>query len=276
MLPTVCFGRLYSYGWGEFALAAGENLHLDLELRGRVAIVTGASRGLGRAATESLVGEGASVLAAARSSSDLEELVRRWPGQIRAQVCDMRVREQVASLVDHALAGFGRLDIIVNNAGIARASSFLEMSMETWDEIFDVNVTAVAVLSKAAGQHFVANGGGKIINIASTSGILGKASLAAYSASKGAVLQLTKALAAEWARYEVQVNAIAPGAFETQAQRVILDNADLKLRRIRKIPARRMAHPAEIGPLVCYLASPKSSFVSGAVYVIDGGETAKQ
>jgi 2-deoxy-D-gluconate 3-dehydrogenase len=249
---------------------------LDLELKGTVAIVTGASRGLGRAAAAALAEEGVRVLVAARSIEQLQDLERQSGGTVRAHVCDMRDRTQVAALVDTALGAFGRLDIVVNNAGIAPVSDFLQMPFEVWDEVFAVNVTALAVLSQAAGRRFSNGSGGKIINIASTSGILGKATLAAYSASKGAVLQLTKALAAEWARYNIQVNAIAPGAFETEAQRAVLDDPGMKERRVRKIPARRMADPWEIGPLVCYLASPKSKFVTGAIYVIDGGETAKQ
>ncbi len=249
---------------------------MDLELEGRVAIVTGAGRGLGRAATLALAAEGVRVLAAARSLDELRGLERECGESVRAQPCDMRDRVQVAGLVQAAIAAFGRLDIVVNNAGIAPANAFLEMPFEVWDEVFAVNVTALALISQAAARHFAAATGGKIINVASTSGILGKATLAAYSASKGAVLQLTKSLAAEWARYNIQVNAIAPGAFATEAQRAVLDDPELKARRVRKIPARRMAEPLEIGPLVCYLASPKSNFVSGAVYVIDGGETAKQ
>ena len=114
---------------------------------------------------------------------------------------------------------------------------------------------------------------GKIINVASTSGILGKAQLVSYSASKGALVQMTKALASEWARFGIQVNAIAPGAFETDAQQAVLEDSEILKRRIRKIPAKRMGQPAEIGPLVCYLASPLSDFVTGAVNVIDGGES---
>ena len=250
---------------------------MDFELKGRVAVVTGASRGLGRAAAVALAGEGVRVLAVARTEEALASLEVEFPGAIAAHTCDMRNREQVADLARAAVARFGRLDIVVNNAGIAPANRFLDMPLEIWDEVFEVNVTALAVLSQAAGRHFVAAGeGGKIINIASTSGILGKASLVAYSSTKGAVLQLTKALASEWARHDIQVNAIAPGAFATEAQQAVLDSPDLKDRRIRKIPARRMAEPSEMGALVCYLASPLSRFVTGAVYVIDGGETAKQ
>ncbi|MDI9977240.1 SDR family NAD(P)-dependent oxidoreductase [Rhodococcus sp. IEGM 1307] len=251
---------------------------MDLDLTGRGVIVTGASKGLGRAAARTLAAEGAYVLAVARTEASLNELAaEQFAGKIEPQVCDMRDREQVAGLAKIAVERLGRLDAVVNNAGIAPAADFLEMDMSVFDEVMEVNVTSLAVLSQAAARHFVDSGsGGRIINVVSTSGILGKATLAAYSASKGAAIQMTKALAAEWARHDIQVNAIAPGAFATEAQSYVTGNPDVLAKRVRKIPARRMAEPDEIGPLVCYLASESSKFVSGAVYVIDGGETAKQ
>jgi len=187
----------------------------------------------------------------------------------------MKDADAVAALPGQAIDAFGRLDIVVNNAGIAPAGFFLEQSDEVWDDVMAVNVKAPAVLARAAGHYMVAQGSGKVINIASTSGILGKAMLVAYSSSKGALLQFTKALAAEWASKGVQVNAIAPGAFETDAQRVVLESPDILKRRLGKIPSRRMGAIDEIGPLVCYLASPLSNFVTGSVCVIDGGESCK-
>ncbi|KAA9166464.1 SDR family oxidoreductase [Amycolatopsis acidicola] len=251
---------------------------MDLDLNGRGVIVTGASKGLGRAAARALAEEGADVLAVARTEESLRELAgERFPGKIHPHVCDMRDRAQVSALAELAAGKLGRLDIVVNNAGIAPAANFLEMDMGVFDEVMEVNVAAVAVLSQAAARVFVESGtGGRIINVVSTSGILGKATLAAYSASKGAAIQLTKALAAEWARHDIQVNAIAPGAFATEAQAYVTGNPEVLAKRVRKIPARRMADPGEFAPLVCYLASAKAKFVSGAVYVIDGGETAKQ
>ncbi len=248
---------------------------MDFELQDKVAIVTGASRGLGRAAAAALHAEGARILAVARSADELEELASRDPDRIHAVRCDMQDRARVAELPALALDAFGRLDIVVNNAGIAPAGRFLEQADEEWDRVLAINVTAPAVLARAAGHHLLAQGSGKIINIASTSGILGKAILVSYSASKGALVQFTKALAAEWAAKGVQVNAIAPGAFATEAQRAVLDSPDLLKRRLGKIPMRRMGDIDEIGPLVCYLASPCSDFVTGSVYVIDGGESCK-
>jgi 2-deoxy-D-gluconate 3-dehydrogenase len=248
---------------------------IDLELDGQVAIVTGASRGLGRAAAVALLEQGVRVVATARSVEDMKDLVSAFPERLRVACCDMRDVAAVTELPQQALDAFGRLDIVVNNAGIAPAGSFLEQSDQVWNDVMAVNVTAPAVLARAAGRIMVAQRSGKVINIASTSGILGKPTLVAYSASKGALLQFTKALAGEWAGHGVQVNAIAPGAFATDAQQAVLSSPQILERRLRKIPARRMGENHEIGPLICYLASRKSAFVTGAVCVIDGGESSK-
>lgn len=248
---------------------------MELDLDGRVAIVTGASRGLGRAAAEALATEGTRVLAVARNTPDLEKLQAAYPDQIAIATADMRSAPEVAALADLAVERFSRIDIVVNNAGIAPAGKFSEQPQEQWDEVFDVNVRAPAVLARAAGKHFLAQRSGKVINVASTSGVNGKPVLVSYSASKGAVLQFTKALAAEWGRFGVQVTAIAPGAFETEAQSAVLDDPDTLARRLRKIPAGRMGRTDEFGPLVCYLASPLSDFMTGSVVVFDGGEVNK-
>lgn len=248
---------------------------MDLGLDGQVAIVTGASRGLGRAAARSLAGEGVKVLAAARTVADLEQLAAEHPGMIAATECDMSDAARVASLPAEAIDRFGGLNIVVNNAGIAPAATFLEQDWEVWRNVLEVNVTAPAVLANAAGQHLAAQGSGKIINIVSTSGLRGKPGLVAYSTSKGALVRQTEALASEWARHNIQVNAIAPGAFKTEAQSAVTSSEEMLERRIRKIPARRMAESEEFGPIVCMVASPLNDFVTGAVFVIDGGEVSK-
>jgi 2-deoxy-D-gluconate 3-dehydrogenase len=216
------------------------------------------------------------VLAAARTRAGLEALAASAGDRVAIAEADMRDLPAVEALAAQAVETFGRLDVLVNNAGIAPAGAFLEATAEHLLHVMTVNLIAPSLLARAAATVFIGQGtGGKIINVASISGIRGKASLAAYSASKGALVQLTKALAAEWARHAIQVNAIAPGAFATEAQQAVLDSPDLNDRRLRKIPAKRWAQPSEIGPLTCYLASPLSDFVTGATFVIDGGETAK-
>ena len=249
---------------------------MDLELEDKVIIVTGASRGLGSAISKYLIDEGAYVVAAARSEEDLNSLQKHNDERILPVRCDLSIKKEVQELVSVACGRFGNLHGIVNNAGIAPAENSLNSDIEIMENTLKVNVIAPAIIAKAAAKHFVAQEqGGSIVNIASTSGLKGKASLASYSASKGALLRLTESLAAEWARYRIRINAIAPGAFETSAQAAVLENEDVLEARLRKIPQRRMGLPEEIAPMVAYLLSPISDFVTGACFVIDGGEVSK-
>jgi len=248
---------------------------MDFGLTDRVAIVTGASRGLGAAVVRAFVDEGMRVVAAARSGDELDELAAANPGAVHAATCDVSDSAQVAGLVDVALRRFGGVDVVVSNAGIAPAAAFVDMPEHEWERVLAVNLLAPVALARAAGPVFFDQGRGKVVHMASTSGLRGKPTLAAYSASKGALLRFTEALAGEWASRNIQVNAIAPGAFATDAQRAVLDAPAVLTRRLRKIPAGRMGTVGEIGALACYLASPLSDFVTGATYVIDGGESSK-
>jgi 2-deoxy-D-gluconate 3-dehydrogenase len=249
---------------------------MDMQITDHVVIVTGASRGLGEAIARSLVAEGAKVVAAARSTGALAALAATSPGDIEAVTCDMSDRRAVAGLVDASLARFGRLDAVVNNAGIAPAGRLVDIDLDVIEHTLAVNLMAPAALSQAAARHWIDHDKpGSIVNIGSTSGLKGKALLSGYSASKGALLRFTEALANEWARHHIRVNLIAPGAFETDAQGVVLGDDAMLDARLRKIPARRMGAPDEIGPLTTYLVSPLSDFVTGSCFVIDGGEIAK-
>jgi 2-deoxy-D-gluconate 3-dehydrogenase len=248
---------------------------MDLNLRDTVVLVTGASRGLGAAIAGRLAAEGAHVVAAARSKESLDEVAAGGEGRISVIEADMRDEAATAGLVEQVVARHGRIDGLVNNAGIAPAGRFLDQDPAVWKDTMAVNVIAPMLLAQAAGRHMIAQGGGRIVNVASTTGVRGKPHLVGYSASKGAVVRLTEALAAEWAARNVQVNCIAPGAFRTDAQKAVLESPDLLNRRIAKIPAGRMADPAELVPLACLLLSPLSSFTTGAIFVVDGGESGR-
>ncbi|WP_244928897.1 SDR family oxidoreductase [Nocardioides sp. W7] len=248
---------------------------MDLQLKDTVVLVTGASRGLGAAMAIALAKEGATVVAAARSVDSLEEVATRGEGRISAVKVDMRDEESVKALVPEVVARHGRIDGLVNNAGIAPAGKFATQDPEIWKDAMAVNVIAPMLLAQAAGQHMIEQGAGRIVNIASTTGVRGKPFLVPYSTSKGAVVRFTEALAAEWAPKNVQVNCIAPGAFVTEAQKAVTESPELHAKRIAKIPAGRMADPSEIVPLTCLLVSPLSSFTTGAIFVVDGGESGK-
>jgi 2-deoxy-D-gluconate 3-dehydrogenase len=248
---------------------------MDLRLRDAVVLVTGASRGLGAAIALRLAAEGAHVVGAARSKDALAELAARGGGRITAIEADLRDEDAVAGLADEVVARHGRIDALLNNAGIAPAGKFADQDPAVWKEVMAVNVLAPMLLARAAGRHMIAQGGGRIVNVASTTGVRGKPHLVAYSTSKGAVVRFTEALAAEWAAKNVQVNCLAPGAFRTDAQRAVLESPDLLRRRVARIPAGRIADPDELVPLACLLLSPLSSFTTGATFVVDGGESGK-
>jgi 2-dehydro-3-deoxy-D-gluconate 5-dehydrogenase len=248
---------------------------MDLELQGKVAIVTGASRGLGLSTAAAFAAEGAKVVAAARSVGGIDELAERFPGQVVRHSYDAADPAAGPALAAAAIEAFGTVDVLVNNAGVAPAAPFVDDSMEVWRETLEINVMGPVSLTQAVGPTMIAQGRGKVINIASLVGLRGKARLGAYSASKGALVRFTEALAAEWARHGIQVNAIAPGAFRTEAQAAVLESEELHRKRVAKVPAKRFAEPSEMDGLVLFLASPRSDFVTGATYQIDGGELAK-
>ncbi len=248
---------------------------MDLRLRDQVVLVTGASRGLGAEMALALAAEGAQVVASARSVDALEQVAARGAGRISVVAADMADEESVAALVPAVLERHGRIDGLINNAGIAPAGKFVTQDPEIWRQALQVNVMAPMLLAQAAGAHMIEQGSGRIVNVASTTGVRGKPFLVPYSTSKGAVVRFTEALAAEWAAKNVQVNCIAPGAFKTEAQKAVTESDELLRKRVAKIPAGRMADPAELVPLACLLVSPLSSFTTGAIFVVDGGESGK-
>jgi NAD(P)-dependent dehydrogenase (short-subunit alcohol dehydrogenase family) len=242
-----------------------------------VAIVTGASRGLGRAMAVALAEAGADVALAARSAPDLDETARLVAGTGRralAIVTDVTAFAEVETLVKRTVGELGGLHILVNNSGIARVAPVAQMSPEDFRATLDVNLVGVFNGCRAAAAHLIGQQSGKIVNVASVLGQVGLPGYSAYAASKSGVMGFTRALAAEWARHSIQVNALAPGWFVTDMNAEAFGDPRVSERLLRDVPARRTGRLEEIGPLVVYLASAASDFMTGQTLFLDGGHSA--
>ncbi|GAB3141536.1 glucose 1-dehydrogenase [Amycolatopsis stemonae] len=242
----------------------------------RKALVTGGNRGLGFAFTQALADCGASVAFLSRDADANDAAVKRLADkgiQAHGISADLARDDDVRRGVDEAADVLGGLDIVVNNAGTCFHNPAWTATDEQWQQVFDLNVRAVWKVSLAAGAHLKNAGGGAIVNIGSISGLIVNRpqSQAPYNASKAAVHQLTKSLAAEWAPDGIRVNAVAPGYVKTEMAPV--DRPELRRMWIDDAPQRRYAMPEEIAPTVVYLCSPAAAFVTGSVVVIDGGYT---
>jgi NAD(P)-dependent dehydrogenase (short-subunit alcohol dehydrogenase family) len=245
-------------------------------LAGRVALVTGASRGLGRAIALALGAAGAAVACAARSVTEgratAAEIVAAGGAAVALRLDVTRTAEIAAAVAD-AQAALGPLDVLVNNAGVTLEKRAVEVTDEEWDMVLATNLTSVFRCARAAAPGMIERGRGKIINVGSMYGVLGVPRYGAYCASKAAVGALTRSLAAEWARHGIQVNCLAPGVMNTDIPRAALADETTRARLLAKIPARRIGEPAEAGALAVYLASADSDFMTGQTLYLDGGQT---
>ncbi|MPZ63559.1 MAG: glucose 1-dehydrogenase [Propionibacteriales bacterium] len=247
-------------------------------LVGKTAIVTGAGRGLGRAMAVALAEAGADVSLAARSKDQLEAVTAEIDQRGRRALSvptDVTDATAVQNLVDTTVAQLGRLDILVNNSGVIDSTPLLEQDPAEWDRVMDTNIRGTYLATRAAGVHLVAQGSGKIINVASNFAFKGVANHAAYCASKAAVVSFTRVMAAEWARHGVQVNALAPGYFATDLNAELRADSESLATVLRAVPARRMGEAHELAAWLLLLAGPASDFMTGETIVVDGGQTAR-
>jgi NAD(P)-dependent dehydrogenase (short-subunit alcohol dehydrogenase family) len=239
------------------------------DLSGRVAVVTGAARGLGAAMARGLAGAGAQVIA----SDILGPTVVPEDG-VHFFHADVSRHEDVRALTEHAVSRFGRLDVMVCNAAIGGGAPAEEETEAGWDSVMNVNAKGVFLCAREAAHVMRKQGGGCIINTASVLSFIGHPTAVAYCASKGAIAQMTRVMALEWAKYNIRVNAIAPGFFNTPINAGLLASQEFMKPILAKIPLGRGAEPEEIVGTAIYLASDASRFMTGTVLIIDGGEMA--
>jgi NAD(P)-dependent dehydrogenase (short-subunit alcohol dehydrogenase family) len=244
-------------------------------LDGRVAVVTGASSGLGERFARVLAKAGATVVAAARRVERLEALAGEVES-IHALPCDVTSGESRRLLIEQTVERFGRIDVLVNNAGLGGSAAAEEEEVEHFQEVLDVNLTAVFALAQLAGRKMIEQGSGSIVNVASMFGVVGAAPLkqASYTASKGGVVNLTRQLGSEWARRGVRVNAIAPGFFASEMNDELWGDAKSMSWLRRKTPIGRTGEPHELDGVLLLLAGDAGSYLVGQTIAVDGGWTA--
>ena len=247
-------------------------------LEGQVALVTGASRGIGKGIAVGLAGAGANLALVARSELTLIEAQQEIQAiGVQAEIfpCDLAQTEGISDLVTAVSTSYGQIDILVNNAGTTHRADAINFPEERWDDVLRVNLKSVWMLSQQVGRSMVERGSGKIINIASLLSFSGGIRTAAYAASKGGVAQLTKALANEWASKGVNVNAIAPGYIKTDMTGAILKDPVRVAEFMDRIPAGKFGTPDDIAGAAVFLASAAASYIHGHILAVDGGWMAR-
>jgi len=244
---------------------------------GEVALITGGSRGLGLEIAQAFGSAGATVIITARREQWLREaetLLKNQGVSVHAALCDVADAASVEALVQQALAECGKIDVLVNNAGLTWGAPAETMPLERWRQVIDANITGTFLMSQVVGRHMLERNKGSIVNVASIAGMGGgQLQTVGYNASKAAVINLTKALAIEWASRGIRVNAVAPAMFRTRMTEAILDRAEAVVAGM--MPMGRIGQPGELAPTVLFLASEGASYITGQVVAIDGGRTAQ-
>jgi len=249
---------------------------MDLSLKGKVALVTGASRGIGKAAAMGLAQEGVDVAIASRKLPDLErvaEEIKKTGSKCLPVAAHVARLEEIKDLVSKVKQEFGKIDILVNNAATnPTMAPAIDVDERTWDAVMNLNLKGLFFLSQAVARLMKEKGGGRIINVSSIAGISPDL-LPVYSISKAAVIMATKVMAKQWAQYNIRVNAIAPGLTRTRFSEALWNNPDILKMAMSQTPLARVAEPEEMVGAILYLASDASSYVTGQVIAIDGGKT---
>ncbi|HEV8550251.1 MAG TPA: SDR family oxidoreductase [Polyangiaceae bacterium] len=245
----------------------------NFSLSGQVVLVTGASYGIGAGLARSLAAAGAKLALAARSEARLADLARELDGL--AVPLDLREVTSIRRGVDAVVERFGRIDVLVNNAGLGANQAALDVTERDWDELFAVNLRGLFFACQAAALHMLERGYGRIVNMSSQAGAVGIQNHAVYAASKGGVNQLTRVLALEWSARGVTVNAVAPTFIETPGTKDRLDQPAFRKSVLDRIPAGRLGTIDDVAAAVMYLASPAAGLVTGTVLNVDGGWTAQ-
>jgi NAD(P)-dependent dehydrogenase (short-subunit alcohol dehydrogenase family) len=245
---------------------------------GKVALITGGGQGLGKVMANTLAEAGARVVVASRTASTVQavagELQATYGPECRGYPCDVTVPQQVEALIAQVMADFGQIDVLINAAGINIRRPIEQLSLDEFRQVQETNVTGVWLMCRAVAPGMKARRYGRVINIGSMMSVVSLPERTPYAASKGAVLQITRTLALEWAPYGITVNAMLPGPFATEINRALLDDPEKYQAFVAQIPLGRWGELEEIGGLTLFLASDASSFVTGAGIAIDGGWTA--
>lgn len=248
------------------------------KLDGKVALVTGASVGLGRAMAEALAEAGADIAAHCHHAGEADETcaaLEKIGRETFSVAGDMSEKDAPRKIVEQVVEKFGRIDILINNAGMIRRAPAIDYSEDDWSTVLEVNLSSIFRLSQAAGKKMIEQGGGKIVNIASLLSFQGGITVPAYTASKSGVAGLTKALANEWAKFNVNVNAIAPGYMATDNTAPLRADETRNRQILERIPAGRWGEPDDLAGAVVFLSSSASDYLQGHILVVDGGWMAR-
>jgi 2-dehydro-3-deoxy-D-gluconate 5-dehydrogenase len=249
----------------------------SFRLTGKTALVTGSSRGMGAAIAVALAEAGAAVALHGSQTVPVEVMQRVATTGVRhvALTADLTNPNNCQGLVEQAIAALGRIDILINNAGITRRAPAVDFSIDDWNDVIATNLTSVFRLCQLAARPMLERGYGKIVNIASLLSFQGGVTVPAYAAAKGGVAQVTKALANEWAARGIQVNAIAPGYMATELTQALQNDATRNRQILERIPAGRWGSPEDVAGAAVFLASPASDYINGHILAVDGGWLAR-